>query len=313
MLNFSTACYLGKKECALLAAIGIAAMAFIAPHAQAEPDVKNLAQLQAIYVADPAAPWFEKWTEANLKPRNWLYRPDIKIKKSTDLVAAVASSPSAIGLLTRGELSRLQSSGAPKVEAAATGLSVCAALLVNESQRETSFGDFALSGDNIEVVATSDTRAIAEALIDTHRFKDRMTLKEVDASAAIAELSSGNVSLAAWPVLPQSRLDLPDSAAGLSPIEISEAAIAALRLRGLDPQKYRTSFLQRLPLIDSTRTACDEIVMISAPDKAIDPKLFRAASTGWTNPLAGSDLEKRIRQALEALKSLWQNSLEIKG
>jgi hypothetical protein len=275
--------------------------------------LSNLAKLDAIYVADPAAPWFEKWAETNIKVHDWLRRPDIKIKAGSDLVAAVAADPAGIGLLTRGELSRTQATGSPQLKAASTGVSICAALSVSDARREENFGDFALTSETTEVLATSDTLAIAEALIDAHRFKDRMTLKYVKADFAFAELSLGKSAIAVTPVLPQTRLHVPENAAGFRAIGMSEAATDALRSRGLDAGDYRTSFVQRFPLIAGVRTACDEIVLITAPDTALGPDLVKAPPPPWTNPFMGSDLEKRVRQALDGLKSLWAKSPEIRG
>ncbi len=105
----------------------------------------------------------------------------------------------------------------------------------------------------------------------------------------------------------------PNNAVSLRSIGMSEAATEALRLRGLDPRDYRTSFFQQFPLIDGFRTACDEIVMIKSTDTALDPDVFAAPPPLWTNPFTGSDLEKRVRQALDALKSLWGKSAEHRG
>ena len=49
----------------------------------------------------------------------------------------------------RGELSRIQATGAQQIVAAPTGVSICAALSVNAARTEENFGDFALSGDTI--------------------------------------------------------------------------------------------------------------------------------------------------------------------
>ncbi len=304
---------LSKGAAALIIGVSVAAATALPRQACAESAFKNLAQLNAVYVADPAAAWFERWAEANLKTHDWLNRPDIKIKAGGDLVAAVAADPSGIGLLTRGELSRLQAAGAPQIVAVSTGVSICAALSVNTARTEENFGDFALSSDTIEAFATADTLAIAEALVDAHRFKDRITLKEVKAASAFAELASGKSALAILPVLPEARLDVPDNAVSLRSIGMSEAATEALRMRGLNPRDYRTSFFQQLPLINGVRTACDEIVMIKSADTTLDPDVFAAPAPLWTNPFTGSDLEKRVRQALDALKSLWGKSAEHRG
>lgn len=302
----------GMRAAALVIAMGVAAAATSA-RLHAEPDIRNLAALDTVYVADPAALWFESWTETHLRPRDWLYRPDIRIKAGADLVAAVAANPSSIGLLTRGELSRLQAAGASQVGTIPAGLSICAALSVNGVRMEENFGDFALSGEMIEVLATPDTQAIAEALIEAHRFKDRMILKPVKTAAAITELASGKSAIAVLPVLPQARLHLPENAASLRPIAMTEAESNALRLRGLSAQDYHTSFFQKFPFVHGVRTACDEIVLIAAPGGAVAPEVFKAPPSPWTNPYTGSDLEKRVRQALDALKSLWGKSTEARG
>lgn len=297
---------------ALLMAVSLpAAVASGAAHAQ--PSIESLAQLEAVYVADPAAPWFESWARANFKTSDWLHRPDIRIKAGADLVAAVAAAPSTVGLLTRGELLRLQAAGAPPATAAPTGLSVCAGLSVNDARTEENFGDFALSRDAIEVLATPDTLAIAEALIEAHRFQGRMTLKQVKPSLALAELISGKPVLAMLPVLPDARLNVPDSNTSLRPIALTEAATQALQLRGLAPSGYRTSFFQQFPFVHGIRTACDEIVLITAPDGAVASDVFKAPAPSWGNPLAGSDLEKQVLQAWHSLKLLWQKPAETRG
>ena len=304
---------LSKRAAALMIGLSVAAATALPRQVCAESGIKNLVQLNAIYVADPAAAWFERWAETNLQGRDWLNRPDIEIKAGGDLVAAVAADPSGIGLLTRGELSRIQATGAPQIATASTGISICAALSVNTARTEENFGDFALNSDTIEMFATSDTLAIAEALIDAYRFKDRITLKQVKAASALAELASVKSALAVLPVLPEGRLHVPENTVSLRSIGMSEAATEALRLRGLDPRDYRTSFFQQFPLIDGVRTACDEIVMIKSTDTALDPDVFAAPPALWTNPFTGSDLEKRVRQALDALKSLWGKSAEHRG
>lgn len=281
--------------------------------AKAQPAIENLAQLEAVYVADPAAPWFESWAQANFKAADWLHRPDIRIKPGGDLVQAVATTASTVGLLTRGELARLQAAGAPPTATASTGLSICAAPSVNDARTEENFGDFALSRDPIEVLATPDTMAIAEALIEAHRFQDRMTLKQIKPSVAFAELASGKPVLAMLPVLPDARLDVPGSNASLRPIALTEAASHALRARGLEQGAYRTSFLQQFPFIHGVRTACDDIVLITAPDGAVGSTVFKAPASPWHNPLAGSDLEMRVLQAWHSLKLLWQKPAETRG
>jgi hypothetical protein len=106
---------------------------------------------------------------------------------------------------------------------------------------------------------------------------------------------------------------VPGHAVSLRSIGLSEAATEALRLRGLNPRDYRTSFFQQFPLIDGVRTACDEIVLIKSADTALDADVVAAPAPLWTNPFTGSDLEKRVRQALDALKSLWGKSAERRG
>jgi hypothetical protein len=302
--------FTGWRTAALMIAMG-AALTAMPASVRAEPDIANLAALDTVYVADPAAPWFQKWTETNLRPRDWLYRPDIRIKAGADLVAAVAADPSGIGLLTRGELSRLQAAGAPSVGAVPAGLSICAALSVNVGRMEENFGDFALSGDMIDVLATPDTQAVAEALIDAHRLKDRVTLKPVKSAA---DLATGSPGLTVLPVLRGTRLHLPENAAAsLRPIAMTQAESAAMSLRGLSSGDYRTSFFQQFPFVNGVRTACDDIVLIAAPGGAVAPEVFKTAPSPWVNPYAGSDLETRVLQALDALKSLWGKSTEAKG
>jgi hypothetical protein len=303
----------GKRIAALAVALAVTAVAMPRP-VRAEPDAVSLAQLDTVYVADPAAPWFEKWTEAHLRPRDWLYRPDIRIKAGGDLVAAVAETPSAIGLMTRGELARLQAAGAPAVASVPTGLSICASLVVNGARVEENFGDFALSGGTIEVLASTDTLAIAQALIEAHHFADKMTVKEVKPASAIAELASGKAAIAMLPVLPDARLHLPENVRDIRPIALTAAESESLRLRGLHSQVYRTSFVQKIPFMGGVRTACDEIVLIRATGAAVASEAFHTPSApSWTNPFNGSDLEKRVWQALGALKSLWNGSAETKG
>jgi hypothetical protein len=311
----SNAARLGKRAAAALLGMSLAtAMASPQP-LRAAPEGAVLARPGTIYIADPAAPWFESWAETNLKSADWLRRPDIRIAAGAELVAAVVADRSGIGLLTRGELSRIQTAGAPPVTIAATGASICAALSVGEARREESFGDFALIGDGVEMLATTDTLAIAEALIDAHRFKDRMTVRQVKAAFAVGELAFGRAPLAALPVLPWARHDLPEGAASLRTIGMSEAAIGALQLRGLAPRAYRTSFLQHIPFIDGVRTACDEIVLITATGAALAPDAFAAgpAPSPWMSPFTGTDLESRVREALDELKSLWHPSADIGG
>ena len=303
----------GKNALALILAAAMAAT-IPAPEVRAEQGIERFSQLKAIYLADPTAPWFETWVTANLKPREWLYRPDIRMKAGADLVAAVADDPTGIGLLTHGELSRLQAAGAPQVAASASGVSICAALVGNAIGNTQNFGDFALKGDAIEVMATSDTLAIAEALIDAYRFKDRMTVTHVKADFTMAELPPEKTTLAVLPVLPQTQLDGAQHGAGLRPIAMSEAAIEALRSRGLDPGVYRTSLLQHLPLIGGIPTVCDPIVLITSADKpAAAPEVIKVSASPWTNPFAGSDFARRVFQSLEALKSLWEKSSQAKG
>ena len=303
---------LSKSAAALIIGVSAAAMA-LPQQLRAEPQLRNLAQLGTVYVADPAAPWFEKWAEAKVKARDWFSRPDIRIKAGVELVAAVAADPSGVGLLTRGELSRIQATGAQQIVTAPTGLFVCAALSVSGARMEENFGDFALSGETTEVLATSDTLAIAEALIDAHRFKDRMTLKQVKADFAFTELSSGKSAIAVLPVLPQTRLDVPENAVSFRSIAMSAAATEALRARGLDSRDYRTSFFQRFPFIAGVRTACDEIVSITATGMALIPDMVTSPTDLWTNPFTGSDLERRVREALDALRSLWGKSAQGRG
>jgi len=313
MRIFSKAPFFSKRAAAMLIGVSLAAATALPQQLCAAPQTTVLARPDAIYIADPAAPWFESWAETNLRAADWLDRPDIRIAAGVDLVTAVAADPSGIGLLTRGELLRIRAAGAPPIAIAPTGASICAALSVNEARQEQSFGDFALIGDRVEVLATTDTLAIAEALIDAHRFKDRMTVRQVKAAFAVAELTSAKAALAVLPVLPQARLNVPESAASLRTIGMSEAAIGALRIRGLDPQDYRTSFFQQFPLVEGVQTACDEIVLITATDTTLAPDAFKAPPPPWTSPFTGSDLERRVRHALDALKSLWQTSADIGG
>lgn len=302
----------GKKN-ALLLALNLTAAAVMPGAAFADSEIENLSGIQTVYVADPAAPWFEQWAETNFKAGTWLHRPDIKMKAGADIVTAVTADPAGVGLLTRGELTRLQAAGAPPARTVPTGLSVCAATSINEARVEENFGDFALSRDPIEVLATTDTLAIAEALIDAHRFQDRMTLKQVKPSFAIAELSSGKPVLAILPVLPEARIDVPDNGVKLRPIAMTEAAAKALRSRGLDSQDYRTSLFHELPLVGGIRAACDEIVLITAPDRSVASNALKAPVSPWSNPLAGSDLQARLSQAWNALKSLWRKPDETRG
>jgi hypothetical protein len=88
---------LSKRAAALIIGVSVAAATALPRQASAESAFKNLAKLNAVYVADPAAAWFERWAVANLKTHDWLNRPDIKIKAGGDLVAAVAADPSGIG------------------------------------------------------------------------------------------------------------------------------------------------------------------------------------------------------------------------
>lgn len=297
-------------------AVGLAMLATIAgaPQTRAEPAIADLAQLEAIYVADPAAPWFEEWTQINLKAHDWIYRPNIRIKAGSDLVEAVATSQSGIGLLTHGELGRLQRAGAPQVAATPTGLLICAAFSVYGSRPEETVGDFALSSDKTEILATTDTLAIAEALVDAHGFRDRMTVKQVKAASVSEELSPGKSALLALPVVPAAPLHLPENVAELRPLALSEAATEALRSRGLDTRHYRTSFFHRLPFIAGIRTACDEIVLIAAPGRAFaSPRAIGAQPSSWALSLTGSDLEYRVRQALDTLKLLWEKSANGRG
>jgi hypothetical protein len=310
---FSRAPFFSKRTAAAVIGVSLAAATALPGQICAAAQITILARPRAIYIADPAAPWFESWAETNLKPGDWLHRPDIRIAAGAELVTAVAADPSGIGLLTRGELLRIRAAGGPPIAIAATGASICAALSISETRKEESFGDFALIGGRIDVLATADTLAIAEALIDVHRFKDRMSVRQVKAAFAIAELASGRSALAVLPVLPQTRLGVPDDAAGLRSIGMSEAAIGALGLRGLNPRDYRTSFMQHLPLVSGVRTACDEIVLISATDTALASDAFKAPPASWTSRFTGSDFEMRVRQALDALKSLWHTSAEIGG
>jgi hypothetical protein len=53
--------------------------------------------------------------------------------------------------------------------------------------------------------------------------------------------------------------------------------------------------------------------MIKSADTTLDPDVFAAPAPLWTNPFTGSDLEKRVRQALDALKTLWGKSAEHRG
>ncbi len=314
MKAFDKAPRSGERAAGLIIGAALAAAVALTPPANAEPRIGALSQVDTVYVADPAALWFEEWTDANLKPHDWLYRPDIKIKAGKDLIAAVAANPSGIGLLTRGQLSRLQTgSGVPAIATASTGLAVCAALSVEGARKETSFGDFALNSDPVEVLATADTLAIAEALIDAYKFQDRMSVRQVEEAAAIAGISAGKPALAVLPVLPQARLPLPETGGYLRPIELTEAAAEALRSRGFDTQDYHTSFLQKIPLLDGVRTACDEIVLITAPDRPIAPEAFTTSSSSWTDSFPASDFAKRLRQALEMLELLWQPAPEVKG
>lgn len=314
MKAFDEAPRAGKRAAGLVIGVALAAAIALTPPAKAAPGIEALSQVDTVYVADPAALWFEEWTDANLKPHDWLYRPDIKIKAGKDLVAAVAANPSGIGLLTRGQLSRVQAgSGVPQIATAPTGLAVCAALSVEGARREASFGDFALNSDPIEVLATADTLAIAEALIDAYRFQGRMRVRQVEEAAAIAGISAGKPALAVLPVLPQARLLLPETAGYLRPIEMTEAAAEILRSRGLATQDYHTSFLQQIPLVDGVRTACDEIVLITAHERPIAPEAFTTTSSSWTDSLPGSDFAKRVRQALETLELLWRAVPEVKG
>jgi hypothetical protein len=296
-----------KRLAALLVGLAVAATA-LPPQLRAESGPRSPARLDAIYIADPAAPWFEQWAQTNLKVHDWLRRPDIRIKAGSDLVAAVAADPAAIGLLTHGELSRIQAAGSPPIKTASTGVSICAALSVSQARREENFGDFAMVSETIDVFATSDTLAIAEALVDAHRFRGRMTLKQAKADFAFAEIASEKAAIAVMPVLPQTRLHAPENAAGFRVIGMSEAATDALRSKGLYAGAYRISFFQQFPLIAGVRTACDEIVLISAADTSFSPDLVKAPPPPWTNPFTGSELEQRVRQALDDLRSLWAKS-----
>lgn len=297
--------------------VGLTMLAAIAGAQQtrAEPSIQDLTQLEAIYVADPAAPWFEKWTDINIKVHDWIYRPSIRIRAGGELVEAVAASQSGIGLLTGGELERLKRAGAPQVAVTPTGLSICAAFSVLGSRSEETVGDFALSSDKTEVLATNDTLAIAEALIDAHGFRDRMIVKQISAASVFEELSPGKPALVALPVLPEATLHMPENVAELRPLMLTEVATEALRMRGLNPQHYRTSIFHRLPFITGIRTVCDEIVLITAPGLTFaSPEDLGARPSSWSFPLTtGSELESRVRQALETLKLLWEKSANGRG
>jgi hypothetical protein len=304
--HFRAGCVVGLTMLAALAS---------AHQTRAEPSIQDLTQLEAIYVADPAAPWFEKWTEINVKVHDWIYRPSIRIRGGGELVEAVAASQSGIGLLTAGELERLRRAGAPQVAATPTGLSVCAAFSVHGSRSEETVGDFALSSDKTEVLATTDTLAIAEALVDAHGFRDRMIVKQIRAASVSEELSPEKPAVVALPVLPAAALHVPENVAELRPLMLTEVATEALRMRGLNPQHYRTSVFHRLPFITGIRTACDEIVLITAPGRTFaasgDPG---AQPSSWHFPFTtGSELESRIRQALETFRLLWQKSANGRG
>ncbi len=271
------------------------------------------AALRTVYVADPAAGWFEAWSEASLKADGWLYRPDIRIKSGADMLAAVASDPSAIGLISRGELARLETEDTPIVTAAPTGQSVCAAFSVNAERPEDSFGDFALNHGSFEVLVTADTLAIAEALARAHGLHGRMIVKLVRSSEAQAQILSGKPAMAAFPVLPGGLPAAAANAPGLRFIGLSRAAAGALEFRGFVRGGFRTSLLHQLPLVEGVATACDEIVRISARDPARTSGPYAARGGSWFGFLSGSDLEMRVRQALDTLISLWRNDMETRG
>jgi hypothetical protein len=282
---------------------------------RAQTELDGLTELHAVYVADPSAAWFEEWVETRLKTKEWLNRPDIRIAGTAGLVAAVEADASAIGVMTRGQLDRIHTDdAAAAIKIRETGLSVCAALAVSNERIEESFADFALSAGPIDVYATSDTLSIARALVDAHRFTDRMTIREVKLSAAMTSLAGQDSAVAVLPVLPQSPLSFGDQPGTLATVEMSAAVAQVLGRHGYETGSYRTSILQRIPFIEGERTVCDDIVQISASENTtIMPDSFTTSSTDWSIPFAGGDLEMRMRDAIVTLKALWHNSVDIKG
>lgn len=279
-------------------------------HAQTELD--GLTKLDAVYVSDPSAAWFEKWVETRLKAKEWLNRPDIKIVNAPALVSAVESDKHAIGLMTRGQLDRIHTDDAvAAIEVKETGLFICAAIAVNDERIEESFGDFALSAGPIDVYATADTLTMAQALVDAHGFTDRMIIKQVKPAAAMANIAVEGEAIAVLPVLPQSPLSFDGKPDNLHMVDMSEAAAQALSNRGFSIDSFRTSILQHIPFIEGNRTACDSIVQISASDNTTEPDSFTTSSAERRVAVAGTDFAMRIRDAIGTLKALWQKTVDI--
>jgi hypothetical protein len=268
-----------------------------------------LAKLDRVYVAEPSAAWFREWVETRLEAREWLNRPDIRIASSPELVAAVEGDPSAIGLIPRGQLARIHTDRAPAaIQVEKTGLSVCAAIAVNEARIEASFGDFALHAGSVEILATPDTLSIAEALVASHRFKDRMTVRQVRLAEASAAIAAPGSAIAILPVLPHSPIPSDEKLAAPRIVDMSEAAAQELGKRGFTIGSYRTSFLQHIPFVPRERTVCDDILQISAVRNTITPDHIATSSTGWSVPFAHSDFETRMQEAIGTLMAMWRKT-----
>ncbi len=303
------------RSATFLVSIALAFVSVVAPEkVRAQTELDGLTKLDAVYVADPSAAWFEEWVETRLKSREWLNRPDIRISSGAELIATIESDASAIGLMTRGQLDRFHTDdAAAAIKIKETGLSVCAAIVVNEERIESSFGDFALHGGPVDIYATPDTLTIAQALVEAHRFTDRMTVKQVKPSEAAAAIAVNGPSIAVLPVMPKSPLSFGDQTAYPRIVDMSEAAAQELGKRGFAIESYRTSILQRVPFVQGERTVCDDIVQISAAENTITLDSFTTSSTEWRIPFAHSDFETRIYDAIGTLKAMWQNATDIKG
>jgi hypothetical protein len=302
----------GRRQVGQTTIIVAAALAFFsmaAPQTVSAQTERVLAKLDRVYVADPSATWFGEWVETRLKAREWLNRPDIRIASSPELVAAVEGDSSAIGLITRGQLDRIHTDDAvAAIQVEKTGLAVCAAIAVNEERIEANFGDFALHGRSIEILATPDTLTIAEALVASHRFTDRMTVRQVKLAEATAAIAAPGSAVAILPVLPHSPIPSDEQTATPRIVDMSEAAAQELGKRGFAIGSYRTSFLQRIPFVQGERTVCDDIVQISAAVNTVTPDSIATSSTGWSVPFAHSDFETRMQEAIGTLMAMWRET-----
>lgn len=283
------------------AGAAVLASCLLASQAQSQDTATTLATLNTVHVADAGAPWFTSWFEEQQQSEGALFRPKIAVSSGTSLLEQVAADKSSIGLLSQAELAAAKPLP-DTISSAASGLQVCAALVVRDTAASRQIGDLALLPQPTRIAATGDTAAILRALLGAHGFDGRLTVSDSSVPAMMSGLASGTLALAALPVEPADEVQLPDNAGDVRFMELTDAAVAATAGDRFAVSTYSTNSVLGVSLASGINTVCDDIMIVSSATGQFKPgRLARRDSTIIEKASESGGLIERTRASLNDL------------